>query len=242
MRIIPVLDLKAGLVVRAEGGRRDSYRPIATPLAASAEPVAVAEGLRRLAAFEAFYVADLDAIEGRPPQREALGRLKALVPRPEIWLDAGFASAAMLGAALADPALWPVLGTESQRDEALLRAHRDHPRLVLSLDFFVDGYRGPPAILASPELWPQWVIVMTLERVGTAAGPDLARLAAIKERAGGRKVVAAGGVRSEADLARLEAHGIASALVASALHDGSLMPARPDARGASGGTPPARRT
>ena len=148
-------------------------------------------------------MADLDAIEGGPPQREALGRLKALVPRPEIWLDAGFASAAMLGAALADPALRPVLGTESQRDEALLRAHRDHPRLVLSLDFFADGYRGPPAILASPELWPQWVIVMTLEpgsarpQAPTSRGSPRSR-----QRAGGRNVVAAGGVRERGRSAR----------------------------------------
>ena len=85
------------------------------------------------------------------------------------------------------------LGSESQRDEALLRRFRDHPGLILSLDFFADGFRGPPSILARPELWPQRMIVMTLAKVGSAAGPDFARLEEVKARAGTRAVIAAGG-------------------------------------------------
>ena len=75
MRIIPVLDLKGGEVVRAEKGRRDLYRPIVTPLCDGSDPVAVAEGLRTLFPFPVFYIADLDAIEGRAPNIAALTRL-----------------------------------------------------------------------------------------------------------------------------------------------------------------------
>ena len=145
LRIIPVLDLKGGEVVRAQMGQRDSYKPIVTPLSASSDAVAVAEGLRTLFPFPTFYIADLDAIEGREPNTAALARLRAMPDAPELWVDAGIADAQTLTAALAEPSLCPVLGSESQRDVSLLKRFRDHPGLILSLDFFGDGFRGPPA-------------------------------------------------------------------------------------------------
>lgn len=232
MRIIPVLDLKDGQVVRAEQGRRDRYRPIITPLSTSADIVAVAEGLRGLHPFPTFYIADLDAIEGRAPNCEALTSLAALSGIEELWVDAGLAEVASVAAALATPAICPVLGSESQRDAAVLRHFRDHPDLILSLDFFADGFRGPAELLDSPELWPNRVIVMTLAKVGSAAGPDFARLRQIKAMAGERMVIAAGGVRHEADLAELASLGIGAALVATSLHDGTLTPAQIAALGA----------
>lgn len=224
MRIIPVLDLKGGQVVRAEKGQRDRYRPIVTPLSASPDVVAVAEGLRGLYPFPAFYVADLDAIAGGAPNDGALARLGNMADPPELWVDAGIADGDRLAAALAQRSLCPVLGSESQMDDGLVRRFRDHPDLILSLDFFGDGFRGPPSLLDDPELWPNRVIVMTLAKVGSAAGPDFARLQEIKARAGNRDVIAAGGVRDEADIRALAALGITAALVATSLHDGTLTP------------------
>ena len=63
---------------------------------------------------------------------------------------------------------------------------------------------------------------MTLARVGSGAGPDFSRLAAIRAVAGRIKLYAAGGIRGAADLADLARAGIARALVASCLHDGAL--------------------
>nr|WP_183097218.1 HisA/HisF-related TIM barrel protein [Mesorhizobium sp. YM1C-6-2] len=222
MRIIPVLDLKGGEVVRAEKGQRDSYRPIMTPLSVSTDAVSVAIGLRTLFPFRAFYIADLDAIEGRAPNAEAIAGLCAMPDAPELWVDAGIADADTLAAALAGPSLCPVLGSESQRDDSLLKRFRDHPGIILSLDFFGDGFRGPTSLLENPDLWPERVIVMTLAKVGAAAGPDFARLGEIKQKAGQRQVIAAGGVRDETDIRALSSLGIAAALVATSLHDGTL--------------------
>ena len=205
-------------------GRRDRYQPIVTPLSASSDPVSVAAGLRTLHPFPAFYIADLDAIEGRAPNTGALARLRAMPGAPELWVDAGIADGEALSAVLAEPSLRPVLGSESQSDDALLRRFRDHPSLILSLDFFADGFRGPPSILEEPAFWPQSVIVMTLAKVGSAAGPDFERLSQIKAKAGNRCLIAAGGVRNEADIRALSALGIAAALVATSLHDGTLKP------------------
>ena len=63
---------------------------------------------------------------------------------------------------------------------------------------------------------------MTLARVGSGAGPDLTRLAAIQSVAGGRELYAAGGVRDASDLSALKRAGAAGALIATALHDGRL--------------------
>jgi phosphoribosylformimino-5-aminoimidazole carboxamide ribotide isomerase len=224
VRIIPVLDLKGGQVVRAAKGRRDQYRPIVTPLSASADVVAVAEGLRTLYPFPTYYIADLDAIEGRQPNGAALARLRAMAQPPQLWVDAGFADSDRLSAALAEPSISPVLGTESQHDDALLRRFRDHPDLILSLDFFSDGFHGPTSFLDEPEFWPERVIVMTLAKVGAAAGPDFERLGEIRAKAGNREIIAAGGVRNEADIRALASLGIAAALVATSLHDGTLTP------------------
>ncbi|MCO5064497.1 MAG: HisA/HisF-related TIM barrel protein [Rhizobiaceae bacterium] len=228
MRIIPVLDLKGGLVVRAHQGRRDEYRPIETPLSASADPVAVAEGLRGLYPFATFYCADLDAIEGRAPNAVAVERLSGMDHPPAIWLDAGFGDADTLQRALANPQVHPVMGTESQRDGRLLRSFTAEPRLVLSLDFFPDGYRGPPELLDRADLWPQTIIVMTLARVGAGGGPDFALLGTIKERAQGRTVVAAGGVSGVRDVEELHALGIDAVLMATALHGGRFTSSQLD--------------
>jgi phosphoribosylformimino-5-aminoimidazole carboxamide ribotide isomerase len=224
VRIIPVLDLKGGEVVRAAKGRRDQYRPIVTPLSASPDVVAVANGLRTLYPFPTFYIADLDAIEGRGPNSAALARLRAMAEPPQLWVDPGFADAERLAGALAEPSVSPVLGTESQQDDTLLRRFRDHPDLILSLDFFSDGFHGPASIPDEPELWPRRVIVMTLAKVGAAAGPDFERLGEIRAKAGDREIIAAGGVRNEADIRALSSLGIAAALVATSLHDGTLTP------------------
>ena len=77
-------------------------------------------------------------------------------------------------------------------------------------------------MLADPGGWPRDVIVMTLARVGSGAGPDLARLSEIQAKAPQRSIYAAGGVRDVADLAALSKLGVAGALVATSLHDGRL--------------------
>lgn len=222
MRVIPVLDLMSGVVVRAQGGRRDEYRPIVTPLSTGADPVSVVEGLRTIYPFDTVYVADLDAIAGASPDTQALARIAGVPGVEEIWIDAGTSDAAGLEALLALPYLRPVLGSESQVDPSLVRRFARDPRIVLSLDFFADGYRGPPGLLEDVSHWPSTVIVMTLAEVGRSQGADRSRLADIAGRADGRVVVAAGGVRDARDLDALAADGIGAALVATALHAGTI--------------------
>ena len=222
MRVIPVIDLMGGVVVRAQGGARATYRPIQTPLAAGAQAGDVVAGFLRLHPFEEVYVADLDAIEGRGDHDALVGDLAARFPAASFWVDRGAGSLPQAQQWLARNAGHLVIGSESQRDLALLAALREHPRIALSLDFRGDAFLGPPGLLASPALWPRRVIAMTLARVGGGGGPDLARLGRVIAAAGGREVIAAGGLRDSGDLRALAQAGAAGVLVASALHDGRL--------------------
>lgn len=223
MQIIPVIDLKGGVVVRAVKGDRASYRAIETPLARSCDPLDVVAGFLTLFPFTALYVADLDAIERRSDHRATLARLRQAFPALTLWVDNGIADAETARAWLQSGLGDIVLGSESQTDVRVVQSLREDARVILSLDYRAsEFFAGPPELLARPELWPRRLIMMTLAKVGSGAGPDLGRLVRLRAVAQSHAVYAAGGVRHLADLQELAAAGIAGALVASALHDGAL--------------------
>jgi uncharacterized protein related to proFAR isomerase len=279
MQVVPVIDVRGGVAVAAVRGDRTRYRPLETPLAESADPVAVARGIRSLFPFQTLYVADLDGIERRTPGFDTQRRLAEAWPGSELWIDDGgvglmdanagvpptlalptssrrLASGEMGRGLVArdapdgvPPPLWgrtgggeapraplirselpdpmiksQVVGSESLQSLVDYEFTREAagPAAPLSLDFRGDEFVGPPELLADASLWPDRIIVMTLARVGSGEGPDLARLRSVIVRAGQRKVFAAGGVRHADDLAMLRDIGAAGALVATALHQGHI--------------------
>jgi phosphoribosylformimino-5-aminoimidazole carboxamide ribotide isomerase len=222
MDIIPVLDLRGGIVVRARMGQRDQYRPLESQLTPTSDPVDVMLGLCSVYPFKTFYIADLDAIMGTGNNEVTLRRLKAAFPAAVLWVDNGVAD---VSAALSwlDAGLGHlVVGSESQQDTALMQRLSAHDRVILSLDFREQAFQGPSAFLDEVDFWPRRLIVMTLARVGSGAGPDLERLCEIRDIAAGHSIYAAGGVRGRTDIAALKRAGIAGALVATSLHDGRL--------------------
>ncbi|MBI1206011.1 MAG: nickel transporter [Azospirillum sp.] len=228
MQIIPVLDLIAGQVVQAEGGNRRRYRPIRSPLARSSAPEAVIDGLLGLHPFDTFYLADLDAIEGTPGHDATVDRLLRSYPGLTLWVDRGFHHAAEVTNWVAARSALAVVGSETLADAGELATLTAGPlagRVVLSLDFRGDQFLGDAEVFDRPELWPARIIVMTLARVGSAAGPDVLRLTATRLSKPQAAIFAAGGVRDAADLTALATTGAAGALVATALHAGRLTPA-----------------
>ncbi|HOX66544.1 MAG TPA: HisA/HisF-related TIM barrel protein [Burkholderiaceae bacterium] len=240
MNLIPVIDLMRGQVVRAHRGARGSYRPIESRLCASSDPITVARVLRDHCDADQLYIADLDALTGGRPQVAILRSLQRALPQTELWVDAGCGDARVaneLLEAVDAPAgcLIPVLASESMRsrqafEQAFGPAGDDgsHARKdwVLSLDRR-DGVRLDAAgCWTLPALWPTRVIAMTLEQVGTDAGPDLETFAALSQLNASVRWFGAGGVRDPGDLERARAAGASGWLVASALHDLRLPPMR----------------
>jgi HisA/HisF family protein len=220
MEIIPVLDVKDGQVVHAKQGRRDTYRPIVSRLSLTSTPGDVLAGLLRLHPFGKVYIADLDAIEGKGGHALIIGELARQYPAIEFWIDRGDPAPA---ASNPIENIRCVVGSESMDEIGAFRASA--ATAILSLDFRGADFFGPADLLEQPSLWPDRIIAMTLARVGSSDGPDLERLTMIRQRAGARRLYAAGGVRGAADIIALRRAGAAGVLVASALHDGRLSSA-----------------
>ena len=221
MILIPVIDLKNGAVVRAQAGRRAAYKPIRSRLCPGSSPTDVIGALLRLHPFRTLYAADLDAIEGRGDNRNALAAIRTAFPGLDLWVDpgiktlAGFQAWQRLGLGSA------VVGSESIASLDEWRKIRG-AGAILSLDFRRHRFLGPVPLSGSAAAWPPRIIVMSLARVGSRQGPDVTRLESVVRSAGRKNVFAAGGVRNGADLDRLARLGVAGALVASALHDGRI--------------------
>ena len=227
--LIPVIDLKDGMVVHAREGRRDEYRPVRSRLCPGAEPSKVVDALLQLHPFQTLYVADLDAIQRRGDNMGSIRTIHRHFPELELWADTGIGDETALSNWLDAELGCPVIGSESLLDADFVSVIREpckDPSPVLSLDFQGDDFKGPPALLAYPErYWPQRILAMNLQRVGSDKGPDLALIVGLAGRVPGCHVYAAGGVRSIEDLQQVKAAGAAGALLATALHDGRIGPA-----------------
>lgn len=219
MNVIPVIDLLHGQVVHARHGHRHDYRPMVSALCDGSEPVSMVAALLRLYPFTQLYIADLDAIQGLGNHDAIIADISRHYPQLQIWLDAGFSSTASLEK-WQHTQIVPVLGSESLRDmehyrQLVQACAGDH---VLSLDFKAGRYTGPPALLTISDDWPAQVIAMTLQQVGSNAGPDKQQLQQLQAMAPQQMLYAAGGMRNAEDLRHLADMGISGALVASALH------------------------
>jgi phosphoribosylformimino-5-aminoimidazole carboxamide ribotide isomerase len=233
MKILPVIDLKGGVVVRGVAGRRDEYRPIVSKLCDDPSPASVARGLREAFGFTECYVADLDAIAGRAPlidAYEAIGREGF-----ELWIDA----AGMAGRCL--PGDRTILGLESLPENVgLVETIPWDDSIVLSLDL-LNGKameKGRSWAELSAEAIADWfvahgvtsMIVLDLAGVGVGQGvPTLDLCRRLRAKYPKLELVSGGGVRGIDDLKALHDVGCDAALVASALHDGRITPA--DVRG-----------
>ncbi|NUY01015.1 HisA/HisF-related TIM barrel protein [Paraburkholderia youngii] len=241
MQVIPVLDLLDGQVVRAVRGERNAYRPIQSRLVATSDPLATARALLEASGARTLYIADLGAILQRGAHASTLAALRAALPGIELWLDAGFADYASMralferiDAAVDQPdrraansslaTVVPVFGSETLREiHAVHAAQRAGLAPILSLDHRAGELLAATALDCSSAWWPSRVIAMTLDQVGSYAGPDLATFERLRAQAAAHTtLIGAGGIRNQADLAAAAATGASAWLVASALHDRQL--------------------
>jgi len=227
----------AGRAVWARGGTRAAYAPVRSVLVQqTGDAVALARAFRRTLGCEECYVADLDAIMGGPPQHDLLGRLAAVGSR--LLVDVGVADPTHAGTALAAGADRVIVGLETLPSFAALAAivqayGRD--RVVFSLDLRAgqpvlrpgSPHRGGPLALIEDAVRAgvAAVIVLDLARVGSGDGVDVDLGAEIRRAYPGLERLVGGGVASGQHLADAVAAGYDGALVASALHDGTLDPA-----------------
>jgi len=237
--LIGVIDLFHGRAVHARGGRRAEYRPVEAAAEASigGDPRALARFYQQRG-LDQVYVADLDAIGSNAPQHTVIESIAQL--GVTIWLDAGIASVAQAQDAIVWGAGRVIVGLETLQSLEQLRDIRsaiETERLAFSLDL-----RGGVPIIAADAAIPMRspaelavavadagvnaLIVLDLERVGASVGLDMTLLARIRDAVPDVTLLAGGGVRGPDDLSRLASAGCDGALIATALHKGTIDPRR----------------
>ncbi len=232
MRILPVLDLMGGQVVRGVAGRRLEYRPIVSSLCASSKPLDVARPFRTHFGLTTLYLADLDAIGGGDPAFSIYSEL--ISDGFCLWIDAGVSEVErvhLLADAGADRI---IVGLETARPDVLAEACRAFgDRIVFSLDLNGGAPLGDTLAWGTSDaeiiatkavaLGVRRLIVLDLAQVGVADGTGTEDLCArLKAAHPGLEMIAGGGIRGSVDLHRLRHCGVGTVLIASALHDGRL--------------------
>jgi phosphoribosylformimino-5-aminoimidazole carboxamide ribotide isomerase len=242
MRVIPVLDVKAGQAVHAVAGHRDNYRPVQSLLHEGSDPLGLALAFRDRLGLCELYVADLDAILGGPP---ALGFYADLVKIGfRLWVDSGIRSAQSVTPLVELGIAKVVIGLETIRGPEELvniRTYLETPtglnvdRLAFSLDLI----HGSPLLaagsdwndhdaqsiarLAVEEAGFRHILLIDLADVGTSAGVKTTPLLReLRASYPGIEVVVGGGLDGSNDLRILAAAGADAVLVASSLHSGRL--------------------
>lgn len=235
MKILPVIDLLGGVVVRGVGGKRAEYRPIESKLCADPSPASVAKAFHEQLGCDDCYVADLDAIAGSPPSLHAYDEVIAAGLQP--WIDAGTGtveSAAAISTYLDAhaPQGRIVVGLESLTDMPTLAQIVDLAgphRTVFSLDLRAGRPLTNAPSLASLDPLEiaaaaitsgvRSLIVLDLAAVGMNVGvPTFELCRSLRAAYPEVELTSGGGVSTREDLKQLAEVGCNRALVASALH------------------------
>ncbi len=215
MQLIPAIDLLGDDAVRLERGDYDRVL-FRLPLE---------EFFARVVATgpDLIHVVDLQGARDGALRPEVIARCAALAGEVPLQVSGGIRSLETARAVLGAGAQRVILGTALWDDDALGRyVEALGDRLVAALDVR-DGRLAVRGWLAEAGLDVDEALercrdagvtrlhVTAIARDGTMSGPDLA----LYERvcASGLKVVAAGGVRDDADLAALDAVGCEAAVM-----------------------------
>src|SRR5262245_32917613 len=245
MRVIPVIDLMNGQVVRGVAGNRSQYRPIQSQIAADALPATVAQAFAEQFGFDTVYIADLDAILCPPDEKQYLVHCYRQIIEHGLkpWLDAGIGNAKTarhLSETLSRVQIhteWTV-GLETLSSPMAL-SEIGHilgwGQMIVSLDLkaglpltSVGQWQTCTPLGIARDLMATGIsrlIVLDLADVGTGGGTRTLELCRqIRREFPAIELIAGGGVRGIDDLKALASAGCDAALVATALHDGRLTP------------------
>jgi phosphoribosylformimino-5-aminoimidazole carboxamide ribotide isomerase len=227
MQIIPVFDIKEGMLVHAVGGTRQNYQPLCTSLIPGPVPKKACATLVRLG-FRRFYIADLDAITHTRDNFDLVRKLVEEYPI-EVWLDAGLTDAEKLP--LQDLSRVSLIaGSETLADLSHLSdicRRIGVGRIVFSLDTR-DGkvltpdpaLKGVDPVDLAAQVWAHGIremILLDLRAVGTRAGLNKKLLNRLTDRIPEAHFFPGGGL-TLADIAELKSMNIPGVLTATALY------------------------
>ncbi|MFA6333054.1 MAG: HisA/HisF-related TIM barrel protein [Methanoregula sp.] len=212
MKLILAMDLKNNLVVHGKSGQREGYKPLDWGCSPTADPVGFVKAIRP----KSIYIADLDRIAGTGSHDLAVRQCAAQASR--CYVDRGCRGPADL---LEGYHIENIVGTET--GGAGLAQYAGG---FLSLDIkngrVIPENRDPVDLLRQANGWKfDGCIILNITAVGTESGIDPARLEKMRS-AYHRKLYYGGGVATIADLEMLRDAGFDGAIIATALHHGTV--------------------
>ncbi len=232
--IIPVMDIMKGEVVHGIAGKRNEYRPIKSRIVESAAPIDVAEAFTRVFGVDRIYIADLDAIRGIGDNFSVVTDI-ADSTGLKILLDGGAGNEGDIDRLLQTGIQSAIVATETLASrEALIKIQQIHGKSVVGSLDLMNGktlsackeFSGTDPLTMARILEAHGIrnlIVLELSLVGTGKGPIHDGLRQICSNSSS-EIIAGGGVRNCDDLHELYEIGVGAALVATALHQKTILP------------------
>ena len=223
MRCIFVLDIFNGAVVHAVRGNRNRYEPIErySSVVATSDPLQILREIRP----KEVYVADLNLLMSKG---DNLAAIKEISTQTKTMADTGVSNLSDLDRLPKGAS--PILGTETASFRLIEKAASQR-KIVASIDLKSRKVltRDPMLVEESPlailrllnGLPLEAVILLELDRVGTSCGLDegfLEKAVATSHH----PLILGGGVKDLEDLKVLDGLGFSGALVATAVHNGSI--------------------
>jgi len=242
-KIIPVIDLKRGQVVHGIAGDRARYQPVKSCLVDTPHPARVAKAMRNAVAdsdadVTDLYVADLDALAGDEPDwnaYDAMGNSGAVC----LWIDAGIRAPLRLermNTRIRSKTFRPIVALETLPTLRMLESiveqfSSQSPVFSLDLKREMPVTTDPSAKRLSAETIVSFavdagigsIIVLDVAAVGSGEATTMDLCRNIRSRHPGLELISGGGVRSLEDVQRFVDAGCDRVMVASALHDRSIM-------------------
>lgn len=223
MKVIPVIDVLNGVAVHAIRGERERYLPLRSVLCKSVDPLDVALVFESLG-FDELYLADLDAILGKPANFALYQQIKTKT-NLDFMVDAGITDITKAQKVFETGASKIVIGTETLTDlnfvdQAVKSFGED--RVVVSIDLkggkvtsVSENVRSMDIVSLVERLegmGVEQIIVLDLDRVGTESGVNLKVVKRVLKETG-IKVLVGGGIRGIEDLKELRDLGVYGSLV-----------------------------
>lgn len=221
---IPVIDLKQHQAVSGKSGMRDTYKPLNTVFAPSANPVEIAQGLKLNGADE-MYIADLDLIESKGHNINDVRMVNTIIP---VIFDGGVKNLESFEFFL-EYAYKIIVPTETLESiDELRKIFEKYPkeRIVVSVDTKNNELLAKNMNMTLSEfkdvlieLDPNDIILLDITGVGTEKGYNEYLLNEFEELKD--KLIIAGGLNKDS-LGELESLGIKRVLIGTSLHSGEV--------------------
>lgn len=225
LEIIPVLDLMNSIAVSGKSGNRETYTPLETIYASSANPLEIAKSLKMNNAKE-MYIADLDFIERNG--KHNIFEIKEVNTVLPVILDVGVDNLKTFEFLL-EFAYKIIVATETLDSiEELYKIFEKYPkeRIVVSvdvkdgelysknMDISLDGFKE-----VLKEIKPNEIILLDISSVGTGEGYNKNLLNKFEEFKD--QIILGGGIKKD-EIEELNELGIKKALIGTAFHNGEV--------------------